>query len=188
MNNDERVSRLFATAEQSAASDGDAITNANITLRQLRAFLAVAEELSFSRAAERLMVSTPWISETVKELERQLKVTLFLRTTRSVELTDAGRVFSGLLAHVLDDLDDAIRVAQRMTARSGRALTSATSSAPAWNSCHAWSARTWSDGLTSPCAAWSTTSPIPRQGCAITMLTRRSSGRRWAWRESSPWS
>ena len=69
------------------------------------------------------MVSTPWISETIKELERQLKVTLFLRTTRSVELTDVGRVFSGLLAHVLDDLDDAVRVAQRMAARSGRALT-----------------------------------------------------------------
>jgi DNA-binding transcriptional LysR family regulator len=102
---------------------GCAITNANITLRQLRAFLAVAEELSFSRAAERLIVSTPWISETVKELERQLKVTLFRRTTRSVELTEAGRVLSGLLAHVLDDLDDAFRVAQRMAARSGHALT-----------------------------------------------------------------
>ena len=83
----------------------------------------MAEELSFSRAAERLMVSTPWISETVKDLERQLKVTLFVRTTRSVQLTDAGRVFSGLLAHVLDDLDDAVRVAQRMAARSGRALS-----------------------------------------------------------------
>jgi DNA-binding transcriptional LysR family regulator len=92
-------------------------------LRQLRAFLAVAEELSFSRAAERLMVSTPWISETVKELERHLKLTLFLRTTRSVQLTDAGRVFSGLLARALDDLDDAIRVAQRVGTRSGRALT-----------------------------------------------------------------
>jgi DNA-binding transcriptional LysR family regulator len=69
------------------------------------------------------VVSTPWISETVKELERQLKMTLFLRTTRSVQLTDAGRVFSGLLAHVLDDLDDAVRVAQRMAVRSGRSLT-----------------------------------------------------------------
>src|SRR6202049_4038738 len=105
------------------AGGGYPISNTNITLRQLRAFLAVADELSFSRAAERLMVSTPWISEPVKELERQLKVTLFLRTTRSVELTDAGRVFSGLLAHVLDDLDDAIRVAQRMTVRSGHELT-----------------------------------------------------------------
>src|SRR5580692_8070132 len=99
------------------------MSSASITLRQLRAFLAVAEELSFTRAAERLLVSTPWLSETVKELEHQLKVTLFVRTTRSVELTEAGRVFSGLLAHVLDDLDDAVRVAQRMAARSGPALT-----------------------------------------------------------------
>ena len=102
---------------------GDPIANLNITLRQLRAFIAVAEELSFSRAAERLVVSTPWISETVKELERQLKLTLFVRTTRSVELTDAGRVFASMLTHVLDDLDDAVRVAQRMAARSGRPLT-----------------------------------------------------------------
>jgi len=125
LNNDEGVSRLFAANEQSPApaTGGVPITNTNITLRQLRAFLAVADDLSFSRAAERLMVSTPWISETVKELERQLKVTLFLRTTRSVQLTDAGRVFSGLLAHVLDDLDEAIRVAERLAARSGRALT-----------------------------------------------------------------
>src|ERR1700684_3821493 len=65
----------------------------------------------------------PWLSETVKELEHQLKVTLFVRTTRSVELTEAGRVFSGQLAHVLDDLDDAVRGVQRMAARSGQALT-----------------------------------------------------------------
>jgi DNA-binding transcriptional LysR family regulator len=123
LHNDERVPRLFAKAEQSARGQGALIANLNITLRQLRAFLAVAEELSFSRAAERLVVSTPWISETVKELERQLKLTLFERTTRSVELTDAGRVFASLLTHVLDDLDDAVRVAQRMAARSGRPLT-----------------------------------------------------------------
>src|SRR6185437_5959061 len=73
--------------------------------------------------AERLVVSTPWLSETVKDLQRQLKVRLFERTTRSVQLAEAGRVFSGLVAQVLDDLDDAIRVAQRMTARPGRALT-----------------------------------------------------------------
>ena len=132
---------------------GPLIANLNITLRQLRAFLAVAEELSFSRAAERLVVSTPWISETIKELERQLKLTLFVRTTRSVELTDAGRVFASLLTHVLDDLDDAVRVAQRMAARSGRPLTLGTSSAPGWNSCRVWSAPTWSGGRTSRCSS-----------------------------------
>lgn len=68
-------------------------------------------------------MSTPWLSETVRELEHQLKVTLFVRTTRSVELTDAGRVFAGLLTHVLDDLDDAVRVVQRVGTRSGQALT-----------------------------------------------------------------
>jgi DNA-binding transcriptional LysR family regulator len=69
------------------------------------------------------VVSTHWLSETVKDLERQLKVTLFERTTRSVQLTEAGRVFSGLGAQVLDDLDDAVPVAQRMRTRPGRALT-----------------------------------------------------------------
>jgi DNA-binding transcriptional LysR family regulator len=143
-------------------------------LRQLRAFLAVAQELSFSRAAERLVVSTPWISETVKELERQLKVTLFLRTTRSVELTDAGRVFSGLLAHVLDDLDDAVRVAQRTAARSGRALTLG----------YVIGAGLELMPRLVRCAARNTTSPTPRPACAITTWTRRSCGRRWAWRGS----
>ena len=99
------------------------MSNANITLRQLRAFLAVAEDLNFTRAAERLLVSTPWLSETIKDLERQLKVPLFVRTTRSVELTEAGQVFGGLLALVLDDLDDAFRVVQRMSARKGPSLT-----------------------------------------------------------------
>jgi len=73
---------------------GPTIASLNITLRQLRAFLAVAEELSFSCAAERLLVSTPWISETIKELERRLKVTLFVRTTRSETLDRVDRAFS----------------------------------------------------------------------------------------------
>src|SRR3982074_3822963 len=83
------------------------MTQPNITLRQLRAFLTVAEHRSFSRAAEQLLVSNPWLSETIKDLEHQLKLQLFVRTTRSVELTDAGVVFSCLAAQVLDDLDSA---------------------------------------------------------------------------------
>ena len=84
------------------------MTQPNISLRQLRAFLTVAEHRSFSRAAEQLLVSNPWLSETIKDLERQLKVQLFVRTTRSVELTDAGAVFSHLVARVLDDLESAV--------------------------------------------------------------------------------
>ena len=67
----------------------------NVTLRQLEAFLGVAEELHFGRAAERLSVSAPWLSHTVSDLERALRVELLTRTTRSVQLTPAGRVFAG---------------------------------------------------------------------------------------------
>lgn len=99
------------------------MTQPNVTLRQLRAFLMVAEHRSFSRAAERLLVSNPWLSETIKDLEHQLKLQLFVRTTRSVELTAAGVVFSALVAQVLDDLDGAVKAAQRTADRDGSALT-----------------------------------------------------------------
>ena len=68
------------------------------------------------------MVSNPWLSETIKDLEHQLKLQLFIRTTRSVELTDAGVVFSLLARQVLDDLDSAIKTAQRTADRDGSAL------------------------------------------------------------------
>jgi DNA-binding transcriptional LysR family regulator len=99
------------------------MTQPNVTLRQLRAFLVVAEHRSFSRAAEQLLVSNPWLSETIKDLERQLKLKLFVRTTRSVELTEAGVVFSTMASQVLDDLDAAIKAAQRTADRDGSTLT-----------------------------------------------------------------
>jgi DNA-binding transcriptional LysR family regulator len=60
-------------------------------LRELRALVAVAEELSFTRAAERLNLSQQTVSETVRGLERELGVELLERTTREVRVTDAGR-------------------------------------------------------------------------------------------------
>lgn len=66
-------------------------------LRHLRCFLAVAEELHFARAAERLHIEQSPLSHTIKELEEDLGEQLFVRTSRSTRLTRAGKLF---LEHV----------------------------------------------------------------------------------------
>ncbi|SNQ48749.1 HTH-type transcriptional regulator TfdT (fragment) [Frankia canadensis] len=64
-----------------------------LNLRQAAYFIAVAEDGSFTRAADRLHIAQPSLSQQIRALERQLEVELLERTTRGVRLTAAGRVF-----------------------------------------------------------------------------------------------
>ncbi|MFJ4671541.1 LysR family transcriptional regulator [Kitasatospora purpeofusca] len=65
----------------------------NVSTRKLRYFVAVVEELHFSRAAARLFVTQQSLSNQIRELEDEVGVELLHRTTRSVELTPAGERF-----------------------------------------------------------------------------------------------
>lgn len=77
----------------------------NVTLRQLRAFLAVARFGSFTVAAEHLYTTQSALSGSIKELENALGVQLFDRSTRRVQLTEVGRELYPLVEKILADLD-----------------------------------------------------------------------------------
>ncbi len=76
-----------------------------VELRTLRYFVAVADDLSFSRAAQRLHVAQPSVSAQIKELERELGVTLFERSSRAVSLTAPGQDVLPLARALLDGAD-----------------------------------------------------------------------------------
>src|SRR5262249_11277929 len=82
-----------------------------VHLPALVAFECVARHLSFVRASEELDVTTTAISQTIKQLEAQLDVRLFNRTTRSVALTEAGMKLLGTLAPALAQIRDSVQQA-----------------------------------------------------------------------------
>ena len=85
----------------------------SIELRHLRYFLAVADELHFGRAAERLGMSQPPLSQQIRQLEALVSARLFTRTNRRVTLTDAGKLFLVEAQDILTRVDHAIDLAQR---------------------------------------------------------------------------
>ena len=82
-------------------------------LRHLRYFVVVAEELNFSRAATRLHMAQPPLSVAIRQLEQELGTDLFVRTTREVRLTEAGRVLLDGARRTLAEADRAVTAAKR---------------------------------------------------------------------------
>lgn len=94
----------------------------DVHLRALRYFGAVAEELHFTRAADRLFISQPGLSQQIRRLERELRLDLFDRRGTNIALTAAGRAFLPHIQALLRDWDHAQRVASDAAAREATAL------------------------------------------------------------------
>ena len=90
-----------------------------LTLRHMRYFVALSEELHFGRAATRLHMTQPALSQQIQQLERIVQVPLLYRNNRMVELTSAGSAFLGQARRVLAAADRAIEVAHEAATSVG---------------------------------------------------------------------
>jgi DNA-binding transcriptional LysR family regulator len=107
--------------EPESAPAAESLLSVRLDLRRLTCFVAVSRELSFTRAAQRLRIAQPWLSAQVRKLESEVGVALFDRSTRHVELTDAGR---DLLPQATRLLAEAARTAAAIeTLRRGQCET-----------------------------------------------------------------
>lgn len=98
----------------------------NITLRQLRVFIEVARLRSFSRAGDEIGLTQSAVSRCVRELEGEIGLKLIDRTTRDVQLTDAGSNLVASVSRLLGDLDDALREIREIgEQRRGRVMVAA---------------------------------------------------------------
>lgn len=91
--------------------------------RSLLAFIAVAEELHFGRAAQRLHMTQPPLSQQIRELEKAVGAVLLLRTTRSVQLTPAGRLMLERARQLVADADRAVHSARQLASGEVGSLT-----------------------------------------------------------------
>src|SRR5215831_19914148 len=85
-------------------------------LRHLRYFVAVAEELNFSRAAKRLRMAQPPLSVAIRQLEQEIGTSLFHRTSREVKLTEAGEALLVGARRTLAEAEGAVTAAKRTAA------------------------------------------------------------------------
>src|SRR5919107_4923427 len=88
---------------------------AGMEIRWIEAFIAVAEELHFGRAAARLQMAQSPLSQTIRKLERDLRTPLFERSTRSVSLTAAGQAFLPHARKVMEEVETARRATHAST-------------------------------------------------------------------------
>ncbi len=84
-----------------------------VETRQIRAFIMVADKLHFGQAAAALHLTQPALSRTIQRLEETIGEPLLIRSNRGVILTDAGRVFLEKSLRILNDLEDAVRLARQ---------------------------------------------------------------------------